>query len=94
MVEWVILGLIAGALTTSGYIPQIVKGYRTKKMHDVSILMVSILCVGMSLWIVYGYLVSDLALLVSNIVGTTFLSVLIAMKLHYADGRPAAVGKQ
>jgi len=94
MVEWVILGLIAGALTTSGYIPQIVKGYRTKKMHDVSILMVSILCVGMSLWIVYGYLVSDLALLVSNIVGTTFLSVLIAMKFHYADGRPAAVGKQ
>jgi MtN3 and saliva related transmembrane protein len=94
MVEWVVLGLIAGALTTSGYVPQIVKGYRTKKMHDVSILMVSILCVGMFLWIVYGYLISDLALLVSNIIGTTFLAVLVAMKFHYTDGRPAAMDKQ
>ena len=94
MVDWVVLGLIAGALTTSGYIPQIVKGYRTKKMHDVSILMISILCVGMFLWIVYGYLMNDLALLISNIVGTTFLAILIAMKFHYVDGRPAGVSKQ
>src|SRR5512136_600842 len=94
MVEWVVLGLIAGALTTSGYIPQIVKGYRTKKMHDVSIMMISILCVGMFLWIVYGYAVNDLALLISNIIGTTFLAILITMKLHYADGKPADVSKQ
>lgn len=94
MVEWVVLGLIAGALTTSGYIPQIVKGYRTKKMHDVSIMMISILCVGMFLWIVYGYLVNDTALLISNIIGTTFLAILVAMKFHYADGKPAGVRKQ
>lgn len=94
MVEWVVLGLIAGALTTSGYIPQIVKGYRTKKMNDVSILMISILCVGMFLWIVYGYMVNDLALLISNIIGTTFLAILVTMKFHYTDGKPADVSKQ
>ena len=94
MVEWVGLGLIAGALTTSGYIPQIVKGYRTKKMNDVSILMISILCVGMFLWIVYGYMVNDLALLISNIIGTTFLAMLVTMKFHYTDGKPVDVSKQ
>jgi MtN3 and saliva related transmembrane protein len=94
MVDWVVLGLIAGALTTSGYIPQIVKGYRTKKMNDVSILMISILCVGMFLWIVYGYLVNDLALLISNIIGTTFLAILVTMKFHYVDGKPADISKQ
>jgi len=94
MVEWVVLGLIAGALTTSGYIPQIVKGYRTKKMNDVSILMISILCVGMFLWIVYGYMVNDLALLISNIIGTTFLAILVTMKFHYVDGKPADVSNQ
>ena len=94
MVEWVVLGLIAGALTTSGYIPQIVKGYRTKKMNDVSILMISILCVGMFLWIVYGYLVNDLALLISNVIGTTFLAILVTMKFHYTDGKPTDVSNQ
>jgi MtN3 and saliva related transmembrane protein len=93
MVDWVVLGLIAGALTTSGYIPQIVKGYRTKKMNDVSILMISILCVGMFLWIVYGY-VNDLALLISNIIGTTFLAILVTMKFHYVDGKPTDVSNQ
>jgi len=80
------MGFVAGSLTTSGYIPQIIKGYRTKRMHDVSLMMVSILCVGMSLWIVYGISQDDLALIVSNIIGTTFLSVLIAMKFIY-NGR-------
>ncbi len=94
MVDWVILGLIAGALTTSGYIPQIVKGFRTKKMHDVSLMMVSILCVGMFLWIVYGYMVNDLALLISNIIGTTFLAILIAMKFHYSGGERCEPGKE
>jgi MtN3 and saliva related transmembrane protein len=94
MVDWIVLGLIAGALTTSGFIPQIVKGYRTKKMNDVSILMISILCVGMFLWIVYGYVMNDLALLISNIIGTTFLAILVTMKFHYVDGEPVDVSKQ
>ena len=80
---FIILGLIAGTLTTSGYIPQIVKGYRTKKMQDVSFMMISILCVGMFLWIVYGLSQNDLPLIVSNTVGTSFLVTLVAMKLHY-----------
>jgi uncharacterized protein with PQ loop repeat len=56
--------------------------------------MISILCVGMFLWIVYGYMVNDLALLISNIIGTTFLAILVTMKFHYTDGKPAEVRKQ
>lgn len=94
MDAWIVLGLIAGALTTSGYIPQIVKGYRTKKMDDVSLMMISVLCVGMSLWIAYGYGTNDLALLISNIVGTTFLAILVAMRIHYSKKRTATVSNQ
>lgn len=78
-----ILGLVAGALTTSGYIPQIVKGFRTKRMQDVSMMMISILCVGMFLWILYGLSQSDIPLIVSNTVGTSFLVTLVAMKFYY-----------
>lgn len=78
-----VLGLVAGALTTSGYIPQIAKGYRTKKMQDVSMMMISILCVGMFLWILYGLSQGDIPLIVSNTVGTSFLVTLVAMKFYY-----------
>lgn len=78
-----VLGLIAGALTTSGYIPQIVKGFRTKRMQDVSMMMISILCIGMFLWLLYGLSQEDIPLIVSNTVGTSFLLTLIAMKFYY-----------
>lgn len=78
-----VLGLVAGALTTSGYIPQIVKGFRTKRMQDVSMMMISILCIGMFLWILYGLSQSDIPLIVSNTVGTSFLVTLVTMKFYY-----------
>ena len=49
-----IFGLIAGAITSMGYLPQIYKGYKTKKLDDVSYYMPGILAIGMFLWFVYG----------------------------------------
>lgn len=91
MNDFTVLGLIAGTLTTSGYIPQIVKGYRTKKMQDVSMIMISILCIGMFLWILYGLSQDDIPLIVSNTVGTSFLVTLVAMKFYY-DRRLGSAG--
>jgi uncharacterized protein with PQ loop repeat len=30
------LGLVAGAVTSMGFIPQLIRGYRTKELDDVS----------------------------------------------------------
>ena len=51
----VILGLIAGAVTSMGFIPQLIRGYKTKELDDVSYYMPAILAVGMSLWLLYGF---------------------------------------
>jgi MtN3 and saliva related transmembrane protein len=81
---WAILGLIAGALTTAGYLPQMVKGYRTKKMDDVSYLLLIMLGVGMSLWLVYGLLLGSLPLIVSNLIAVILVFALVGMKRMYA----------
>jgi len=83
MDPWIYLGLVAGALTSSGYLPQIVKGYATKKMADVSIMMPTILGLGMFLWLLYGLHVRDVAIIVANIAGCTFTGLLVLMKMHY-----------
>ena len=51
------LGLVAGAVTSMGFIPQLIRGYRTKELDDVSYFMPSILAIGMSLWFLYGFFV-------------------------------------
>jgi len=83
---WTCLGFLAGALTSTGYLPQIVKGFRTKKMQDVSLLMPAILGVGMFLWLVYGLAREDLVIVVANIVGSSLTALLVAMKIQYDRG--------
>ncbi len=75
-------------MTSTGYLPQIVKGYTTRKMEDVSLLMPAVLGFGMFLWLIYGLAREDPAIIVANVVGASLTAVLVAMKLVYrTNGR-------
>jgi len=80
---WTYLAFVAGALTSTGYLPQIIKGLRTKKMRDVSLPMPAVLGVGMFLWLIYGIARDDSAIIVANLVGTSLTATLVSMKIHY-----------
>lgn len=77
------LGLTAGFFTTLGYAPQILKGYRTGKMDDVSILMPALLMLGLGLWLVYGIVVKDFPIMFWNAIAVFLNFMIIMMKLHY-----------
>ena len=79
-----ILGLIAGAVTSTGYLPQIVRGYKTKKLDDVSYFMPGILAIGMTLWLVYGVFLEAFAVIVANAFGVSCSIALIIMKKIYS----------
>ncbi len=83
MGQFVILGLAAGFITTLGYAPQIVKGYRTGRMDDVSIFMPTLLMLGLGLWLSYGIVVSDFPIILWNAVAVVLNFIIIMMKLHY-----------
>ena len=78
------LGLIAGAVTSMGFIPQLIRGYRTKELDDVSYFMPSILAVGMSLWFLYGFFVQQFPIIVANAFGISCCIVLLVMKKIYS----------
>ena len=82
---WVsILGIIAAALVTSSFIPQIFKGYRTKHLDDVSYWLMITICVGMSLWIGYGIIKNDFVIIGANISTIILNMILVAMKFRYS----------
>ena len=78
------LGIIAGAVTSVGFIPQIVKGFRTKKMDDVSYWMPIVLAMGMTLWLIYGILQYDFAIIAANVFGIGCNSTIVIMKRFYS----------
>ena len=79
-----LFGLIAGAITSMGFIPQLVRGYRTKKLEDVSYYMPVILAIGMVMWLVYGILKEALAVVIANAFAITCCLILILMKKRYS----------
>lgn len=82
---WVtILGSIASALVTASFIPQIVRGYRTKHLGDVSYLLMIMICVGMSLWVVYGIIKQDYVIIGANISTIALNVLLLGLKLKYS----------
>ena len=79
-----ILGFIAGVITSIGFIPQLVRGFRTKKLEDVSYYMPIVLAIGMTLWLSYGILLGRIAIVVANSFGVSCSLILIIMKKKYS----------
>ncbi len=79
-----VLGLAAGLLTTIGFVPQLVKGYRTKRMDDVSLVMPMLLSAGMALWLGYGIMIDSLPIIFWNIVALGLNLMMMALKIKFS----------
>ena len=72
-VAWYALGAVAAALTSFGFVPQVVKMWRTKSVKDVSPLMIIQFIAGVVLWTVYGAHLEDPVIIAANIVSLSIL---------------------
>ena len=83
-IEIEILGFIAGTITSIGFTPQIIRGYKTKKLDDVSYFMPIVLASGMTLWFIYGYLILSIAVMSANAFSISCCLILISLKRKYS----------
>jgi len=77
-----IIGITAGIFTTVAVLPQIYKAVITRKVEDVSPLMFVILCIGVGLWTYYGFLKTDLPIIITNGISLilNFIMLVLALK--------------
>jgi MtN3 and saliva related transmembrane protein len=79
----VALGLLAGGLTTASFVPQVMKIWKSKSAEDVSLKMFLALCAGVALWLVYGSIKKDMAILMTNGVTLVLALAILGMKLKF-----------
>lgn len=77
------LGLLAGGLTTASFVPQVMKIWKTKSAEDVSLAMFVAFCIGVSLWLAYGFIKQDWAILITNGVTLLLGLAILMMKIKY-----------
>ena len=77
-----IFGYIAAILTTAAFLPQLIKTLKTKKAEDVSLVTLIMFIVGVLCWIIYGYKISSIPILIANLI-TLILNLLILISKIY-----------
>jgi MtN3 and saliva related transmembrane protein len=84
-VGWAVelIGVLAGVLTTSAFIPQAVQTWRTRSARDVNLGLLVLLVVGNSLWLTYGVLMGSWGLIVANLVTVPLCALILAVKLRH-----------
>ena len=78
-----VIGTIAGILILSGWVPQIVRGYKTKRLNDVSAYLMILIFAGAALWLVYGIALDDVYIMGVNLAAMVLTMIVLSMKLKY-----------
>ena len=77
-----LISIIAATLSTSCFIPQAIKAIKSPNTKSISLISYIFLAFGVFLWLLYGYLTSQIAILVSNIVTFILVITILVKKIH------------
>ena len=78
-----VVAILAGFFILIGWIPQIIQGYKTKKLEDVSKYLVISIFVGAALWLIYGIEIDDVYIIGVNVAAMFLTMTVLIMKLKY-----------
>jgi MtN3 and saliva related transmembrane protein len=77
-----LIGLVAAFCTTVSYYPQLKKCWETGSAGDLSLKMFLTLAAGVALWAVYGFLKSDVVIIIANVGSLALLLGILYFKLR------------
>jgi MtN3 and saliva related transmembrane protein len=80
-----LIGILAGALTLFGYLPQTVKTIRTRRTKDLSLATVAIIGISALLWTIYGISLQLPSIWVTNAVVTICSVIILSIKLSQKE---------
>ncbi len=76
-----VVGILAAIGTTSSFIPQAYKVFKTKKTEDLSLGMFLLFCGGTIFWIIYGAMIKSFPVLLANSVTFVLAFYILIMKI-------------
>jgi MtN3 and saliva related transmembrane protein len=81
--DYTIIGLAAALFTSFSGLPQLIKIIKNKHTKDISLDMYILMCLGILLWLIYGLLKNDFALIIANIITIIISGSILTMKIKY-----------
>jgi len=79
--DWI--GSAAATLTTTAFIPQAWKVWRTRHTTDISLGMYALFTLGVALWLIYGTLLESWPIVIANCITLLLAGAVLIMKLKF-----------
>jgi MtN3 and saliva related transmembrane protein len=77
-----IIGYVAACLTTFSFLIQAIKSWKTKDLSGISVGMYSMFATGVALWLIYGFVIDSMPLILTNALTLVFALSVLVMKLR------------
>jgi len=82
--SWVsVVGSVAAVASTSAYLPQAIRTWRTRHTNDISLTMFSMLVFSTALWLLYGIALHNWPIIGANGVTLVLSTIILYFKLRY-----------
>lgn len=78
-----LMGYVAGLFSSVGFMPQMIKGFVTKKVDDVALWQPILLTIGTTLWLIYGLMIMDMPIILANILSIICNFLVVLQKFMY-----------
>ncbi|MFC4268257.1 SemiSWEET transporter [Polaribacter marinivivus] len=78
-----IIGFLAAILTTVAFFPQVIKVYKTQNTQSISLSMYIVFSIGILLWLVYGFYLNSLPMIIANAITLVSSIYILYMKLKH-----------
>ena len=79
-----IFGYFAAITTTAAFLPQLIKTLKTKTADDVSLTTLIMFIVGVLSWIIYGYKISSIPILIANLITLILNLLILTFKIYFS----------
>ena len=79
-----IFGYFAALLTTAAFLPQLIKTLKTKNADDVSSTTLIMFIIGVLSWIIYGYRISSIPILIANLITLVLNLMILISKVYFS----------
>lgn len=77
-----IVGSLAAILTTTSFVPQVVRTIRTRDTRAISLWMYLLFSAGVALWAIYGVLLGSWPIIVANGLTFALAASVLSLKLR------------
>ncbi len=79
----ILVSAVAATLTTAAFVPQAMHIIRHKETRAISLFMYVSFATGVALWLLFGVMIGNWPIMVSNAITLLLALAIIAMKLKY-----------